>query len=134
LVKKGEINNLLIPKVNQAGKAPVKNTKTKGQTSEFDQVYKSEIENNFAPKRPIKISVHAAKRLKERNLDIQGEEFLKIKLAIEKLKNKGGQDSLVITDQGAYILDVKNQTIVTALDKESLKENVFTKIDSTILV
>ena len=51
-----------------------------------------------------------------------------------KLKEKGGKESLIITSTGAYIVDVKNNTIVTAIDKENLKENIFTKIDSTILL
>jgi flagellar operon protein len=50
------------------------------------------------------------------------------------LKLKGGQDSLVITGKAAYIVDVSKNTIVTAIDKDSIGENVFTKIDSTILM
>ena len=50
------------------------------------------------------------------------------------LKNKGGKDSLVITDKAAYIVDVPGKKVVTAIDKESIESNVFTKIDSTVLV
>ena len=53
---------------------------------------------------------------------------------MDKLKTKGGQDSLVITGKAAYIVDVPKNTIVTAIDKDSMSENVFTKIDSTILM
>jgi flagellar operon protein len=74
------------------------------------------------------------KRLQERNMSLDREEFQKLQSAIEKLKTKGGQDSLVITGKGAYIVDVPKNTIVTAIDKDNIGENVFTKIDSTILM
>jgi len=61
-------------------------------------------------------------------------EFTKLKGAIEMLRNKGGQDSLVITGKAAYIVDVSNNRIVTAIDRDNMAENVFTKIDSTLFV
>ena len=53
---------------------------------------------------------------------------------IDKLKEKGGKDSLIVTTQAAYIVDVDNQTVVTAMDKDDMAENVFTKIDSTLFM
>jgi len=50
------------------------------------------------------------------------------------LKNKGGHDSLVITNKAAYVVDVDKNTVVTAVDKNNMNENVFTKIDSTIFM
>ena len=82
----------------------------------------------------LKISGHAAKRLKERNLEMDPLEFLKLKEAVSQLRKKGGNDSLVITGKAAYIIDIKNQTIVTAMDKENMENNVFTKIDSTMVI
>lgn len=79
-------------------------------------------------------SSHALKRIQERSISMDGPEFTKLKLALQKLENKGGQDSLVITDKAAYILDVGNKKVVTAMNKKELAENVFTKIDSTIFV
>ena len=61
-------------------------------------------------------------------------EFFKLKDAMEKLREKGGQDSLVITPQGAYIVDVNNNKVVTAIDRDNMNENVFTKIDSTVIL
>ena len=40
----------------------------------------------------------------------------------------------MITDKAAYIVDVPNQKVVTAIDKNNIVDNVFTKIDSTVLV
>lgn len=59
---------------------------------------------------------------------------MKIKEGVDKLKEKGGKESLLVTDNAAYIVDVPNNTIVTAIDKDKMSENVFTKIDSTIFM
>jgi len=134
--KNDKINSLLIPNVSKLPKA--KKANVKGQLNgaspdEFKNLVKEKMEE---PKvgHGINLSMHAARRMQERNIDIDGEEYFKIKQAMDKLKQKGGKDSLVITPSAAYILDVDKNTIVTAIDKDQLQENVFTKIDSTILV
>ena len=82
----------------------------------------------------LKFSSHAMKRLNDRSISMDSDEFLKLRGALDKLKTKGGKDSLVLTSKAAYIMDVPNNTIVTAMDKSKLGENVFTKIDSTLIL
>jgi len=136
-----KINNILIPNVSTipSKKNVDVNKLNQGETSEFkslldttlDQSEQSEISQQ--PK-GLHLSTHAMRRLQERNLSLDKEEYAKLQAAIDKLKTKGGQDSLVITGKAAYIVDVPKNTIVTAIDKDSIGENVFTKIDSTILM
>ena len=82
----------------------------------------------------VQVSSHAMKRLSERNIELDSNEFLKLKEAVVKLKAKGGHDALVITNKAAYVVDVDKNTVVTAVDKNNMNENVFTKIDSTIFM
>lgn len=140
-----KINNILIPNVTTlpSQKNVEKSKLNPGEISEFKNLLDTKIDQeqsenqesilNPTPK-GIKVSIHAMRRLQERNMSIDKEEFSKLQSALDKLKTKGGQDSLVITGKGAYIVDVPKNTIVTAMDKESIGENVFTKIDSTILM
>lgn len=136
-----KINNILIPNVTKLpSKSNVEsaNKLGKGETSEFKSLLDSNLEQSQsniseAPK-GLHLSTHAMRRLQERNLSIDKEEYAKLQSAIDKLKLKGGQDSLVITGKAAYIIDVPKNTIVTAIDKDSIGDNVFTKIDSTILM
>ncbi|MDO9180761.1 MAG: TIGR02530 family flagellar biosynthesis protein [Bacteriovorax sp.] len=137
-----KINNILIPNITKLpGKQNVDTTNklAKGETSEFKSLLDSNLEQSVqspiseAPK-GLHLSTHAMRRLQERNLSIDKEEYTKILSAIDKLKLKGGQDSLVITSKAAYIVDVPKNMIVTAIDKDSIGDNVFTKIDSTILM
>ncbi len=136
-----KINNMLIPnvtKINGQKNVDVDNKLRPGEQSEFKNLLDQSLEKNVAgplqKENGIQFSTHALRRLQERNLSFDKEEYNKLQTALDKLKTKGGQDSLVITGKAAYIVDVPKNTVVTAIDKESMSENVFTKIDSTILM
>jgi flagellar operon protein len=101
--------------------------------NEFQELFQKHVDN-AADKSDLQISKHAAKRLEERNLSIDSSEYLKLKEAVNKLQSKGGKESLVVTSNAAYIVDVNKNKIVTAIDKEKMSENVFTNIDSTVFV
>ena len=102
--------------------------------SSFKDLLKKRFDSKKSVDQGVKLSGHAKKRLEERNLDFNANEYIKIKDAIDKLREKGGRDSLVVTEQAAYIVDVDNETVVTAMDKNDMAENVFTKIDSTLFL
>ena len=123
---------------NRSGKATsnvnAKNSqKMPEHINDFKNILEKRVESEIAQDE-LKLSTHAKKRLEERNLGFDGNEFLKLKDAIGKLKEKGGHDSLVVTDKAAYIVDVDKQTVVTAIDKNDMSQNVFTKIDSTYFI
>lgn len=131
-----KINDLRIPQVNNAS---VKNAKTKPlvknspESSEFAKILEKNHEQKTKADGP-RLSSHAVKRMSERDIDFNTNEYMKLKDAIAKVKEKGSKESLVITDSAAYIVDVLNNKVVTAVDKGNMKENVFTKIDSTIFM
>ena len=132
-----KVNNLLIPNINKIpGNKKVDLRDRLGGSEnkdEFKNLLKEQIDD-VQSQHGINLSLHAAKRLQERNLDMDTEEFFKIKGAMDKLRTKGGRDSLVITEKAAYIVDVPGNKVVTAIDKGSIQDNVFTKIDSTVMV
>ncbi len=141
-----KVNSFLIPNVSSlpsdTQKAEKANTLKQGEKSEFkglvDQLSQVDLRQpqlmptDVGPE--VKVSTHAMKRLQERNIELDGDEFMKLKEAIGKLRGKGGHDSLVITNKAAYVVDVDKNTVVTAVDKNNMNENVFTKIDSTIFM
>lgn len=132
-----KINNMLIPNVSRIGgnrEAELNRKTDSAGAGEFEGLLREKLDGVKSPDQGISLSTHAARRLKERNLEMDAGEYTKLKGAIEKLKTKGGQDSLVITGKAAYIVDVPNNRIVTAIDRDNMAENVFTKIDSTLFV
>lgn len=137
-----KVNSFLIPNVSSlpsdAQKAEQANALKSGEKSEFKGLMDKELlQPQVTPKDigpDIKVSTHATKRLQERNIELDGNEYMKLKEAMGKLRAKGGHDSLVITNKAAYVVDVDKNTVVTAVDKNNMNENVFTKIDSTIFM
>lgn len=129
-----KINNMLIPQVNKVSNKKSENLKSKNPNTpdEFQNLLNKTLEPQ--QEKALEISKHAAKRLEERDLHMDTNEFFKLQDAVKKLKQKGGKDSLVITDKAAYIVDVNNNKVVTAIDKADMAENVFTKIDSTLVI
>lgn len=82
----------------------------------------------------VKFSGHAQTRLASRNITFSGEDIAKLGSAITRAASKGARESLVLMDQAALVVSVPNRTVITAVDKGSLKENLFTNIDSAMIL
>lgn len=82
----------------------------------------------------LKLSGHAQTRLQSRNIELGAEQWERVMNGINKAAEKGARDSLVMVDDVALVVSVKNRTVITAVDKANLKENVFTNIDSAVVV
>lgn len=82
----------------------------------------------------LKFSRHAEIRLQQRGIELKPEELAKIQTAVDKAAAKGARDSLLIMNELALIVNVRNRTVVTAMDGAQLKDNVFTQIDSAVVV
>lgn len=81
----------------------------------------------------LKFSNHAIERMHSRGISYTPETMKNIETAVAKAAAKGSKDTLVLTGDSALIVSVKNNTVVTVMDKNAMKENVFTNIDSTVM-
>ena len=93
----------------------------------FDSVFQQELEK-------IKFSNHALKRLENRNIQLGDADISKIQSAVERAELKGSKDSLVMMEDTAFIVNIPNRTVVTAMAVGSSYENIFTNIDSVVFV
>ena len=82
----------------------------------------------------VKFSKHAELRLQSRNISLTQAQKDKMKEAVAKAESKGVRDSLVLMDNLAFVINVKNRMVITAADSSDLKENVFTNIDGAVIV
>jgi len=82
----------------------------------------------------VKLSAHAASNLEKRKINLSKVDMQNIDEAVKKAEAKGSKDSLLLMDDLAMIVSIKNKTVVTAIDKDHLKDNIFTKIDSAIII
>ena len=114
----------------------VQNTKTDSGAS-FQDILRQKsigIENVTTPFNDLKFSKHAAQRLEQRDIKISAEQMERLTRGADKAKEKGIRDSLVIVDELAFIVNVPNKTVVTAMDKEQANENVFTNINGAVIM
>jgi flagellar operon protein len=81
----------------------------------------------------VKFSAHAQTRMKSRNISMTQEMMSKLNSAVSGAEKKGAQDTLVLLSDLAFIVNIPNKTVVTALEGDSLRENIFTNIDSTVI-
>lgn len=84
--------------------------------------------------RLVHFSSHAEQRLVQRGIRLGQEQLEKLGGAIDKAASKGAKESLVLFEDMAFIVNVKNRTVVTAMDDAAMQNHVFTQIDSTVLV
>lgn len=82
----------------------------------------------------VKFSKHAAGRLADRNIELTNSQMERLKEGAQKAQEKGIRESLVIVDQLAFIVNIPNSTVVTAMNQDDAAENIFTNIDGAVII
>ena len=95
--------------------------------------FKDVLENQITTG-SLKFSAHAQQRLASRNIQLTPADVAKIKNAVDQAALKGAKDSLIMMDNMAFVVSVKNRIVVTAVDDARMKEHVFTNIDSAVII
>lgn len=96
----------------------------------FEAVIRKEIEKLNG----LKFSAHALQRLDARGIRLSSADRQKIVEAVNRAQSKGAKDSLILTRGAALVVSVKNRTVVTVLDRDETRGNVFTNIDSAVVM
>jgi flagellar operon protein len=81
----------------------------------------------------LKFSAHAKTRIKSRNINMTNDIISKLDKAVAGAEKKGSQDTLVLLTDLAFIVNIPNKTVITAMEGSSIKDNIFTNIDSTVI-
>ena len=83
---------------------------------------------------PLKFSAHAMARLQSRNISLTDSDVSRMNAMADKAAAKGAKNSLFIVRYVAMVVSIKNRTVITAVDSDSMRENVFTNIDSAAII
>lgn len=108
----------------------VKETARPASASNFGELFQSRLE----AKPELKFSSHAQERLRARNITLSSDQLAKMGQALDSAEKAGSRESLFVLKDLRFIVSVKNRTVVTALDAENAKNNVFTNIDSAVVL
>lgn len=79
----------------------------------------------------VRFSKHANERLSTRNINLDNAQMARLEKGMSKAKEKGMQDPLVMVDNIAFIVNIKSNTVVTAVN--DVNEAVFTNIDGAVI-
>ncbi len=127
------VDQIFIPNPVQPGRIdrPQQQKPASIQTSDspFARVLDQKI-----PSQEIKFSQHAQDRLRARNINFSANDLANLEGAVNSVAQKGGKESLVMMGDSALVVSIKNRTVVTAMDKSQMKGNVFTNIDSAVVI
>ncbi len=92
------------------------------------------LDQEIASKKTIKISAHAQQRLEQRNIHLSDTDLEALNRGMEKAEKKGAKESLLLYKDLALIASIRNRTVITAVSQSEAKENVFTNIDSAVII
>lgn len=102
-----------------------------GSGASFAQALQEKLEE----KRGVEFSKHAMQRVEERSIDLSENGTLeRLNRGVELAAGKGSSETLVLVGRNAFVVSVKNNKVITTLSDNELQGNVFTNIDSTVIV
>lgn len=124
----------MIEKINQYEN--VRQLKLRGASvvSERNNSFSQMLHSRIGEQEGLQFSRHAAERATQRGIEMSDSFLNQLQSAVDKARQKGARDVVVISERGAFIVNVPNNTVVTTMSGNEMKENIFTNIDSAVLL
>lgn len=92
-------------------------------------------EKKYSEQSGVVFSKHALERISERQIDLEkGNTLERLNKAVELAGEKGSNDALVMIGSNAFIVSIKNNKVITTLSADDMQGNIFTNIDSTVIM
>ncbi len=123
-------NNTIVNPFNVRDKLQNQTNNQTNTPTHFQDVLNHQISNE--PQ--IKFSKHASTRLSNRSINLTGEQIQRVEEGVKMATAKGINDSLVLVDDVALVINIKSKTVITAMHQAGTNENIFTNIDGAVIV
>jgi flagellar operon protein len=81
----------------------------------------------------VQFSGHALQRVRRRGIEVDAGTLQRLQSGVDRAAGKGARESVVFVDSTAFVVSVKNRTVITAVDRDHMKDHVFTNIDSAVI-
>ncbi len=123
--------------INEAAGKLLKNgpsyqTKQSGREASFADILTVK-ERELAAGPDLKFSKHAMQRITDRNMEVGDEAIERLRSATDRATSKGISDLLVMVDDMAFIMNTQSRTVITAMNAEETRDNVFSNIDGAVI-
>lgn len=131
IVERGGINR----QVSDIAALKLQNIKAAGSVNNtsFAQVLQN-LQTTVQKKEDLKFSKHASIRIEQRGIAMGAAFIEELKGAVNKAEEKGVKNIAIISQRGAFIVNVPNRTVVTGMTEQEMKDNIFTNIDAAITI
>lgn len=96
--------------------------------------FSTHLQQSISSLNTLNISKHANERLQERGIKIEAAKWRAIEEKVTEAKKMGIKESLVLLNNPALIVSAKNNTVITAMDREEATNQIFTNINGTIIM
>lgn len=124
----------MIEKINQYEDVRQLKLRSSAALSECGSSFSDMLHDRIKKSGELHFSRHAAERVNERGIEMSDAFLNDLKSAVDKARVKGAKDVVIISERGAFIVNVPNNTVVTTMSGNEMKDNIFTKIDSAVLL
>ena len=124
------MNNIQIKRLE----SQIINSSQKNISNKSNKSFEAILQKAQDANEDIKFSKHALDRMDNRNIKLNSREMDRLKTGFHKAEAKGVKDALILMEDKAFIASIKNKTIITTINSEQLKDNVFTNIDGAVVV
>jgi flagellar operon protein len=123
-------NPALIP---PGGLAPTTGTSTPAKAAPASGQGEADFAKALEQATDLQFSRHALARVQRRGIELDQGTLQRLSDGVTRAAGKGSRDSLVLVDDTAFVVSVTNNTVITAVDSQHMKDNVFTNIDSAVI-
>lgn len=126
-----------VNQITNAGTLKLKHAQTALQTKantgngvQFAELLQKEVNRPQS----VQFSKHAALRVQQRGIEMTEGLLSDLNQAVRKAQEKGAKDVAIIGESGAFIVNVPNNVVITTMSGAEMKDNIFTNIDSAVLI
>jgi len=100
------------------------------RNNSFEQLFKQQLEQS----KGLKFSKHAQERADQRGIEVTPSLMDDLQNAVDKAREKGAKELAIIGQKEAFIVNVTNGVVVTTMSSLEMKNNIFTNIDSAVII
>lgn len=103
---------------------------TSAQKSSFAEILQQQLKEESG----VNFSKHAAKRVADHQIELDDDSLNRLNEGVRLAEEKNLDDTLILVGSTAFVVNVKNNTVITAMNSKEIKGNVFTNINGTVIV
>ena len=100
----------------------------------FGDILQQELARAEQLPQSVAFSKHAISRAQERGIEVTPDLMDQLAGSVIRAQAKGATNILAMDAEKAFIINVPNAKVITAITQEEMRENIFTNIDGAVFL